>query len=62
MDDVGGAGDPDGAVGLEDALRGGEPGAVEFVIGVWAAGFVPIAFVTETILPAWQVMPPLERK
>src|SRR5882724_11418093 len=45
MDDVGGAGDPDGAVGLEDALRGGEPGAVEFVIGVWAAGFVPIAFV-----------------
>src|SRR5207245_8435443 len=31
MDDVGGAADPDGAVGLEDALAGGEPGSVEFV-------------------------------
>ena len=31
MDDVGGAGNPDGAVGLEDALAGGEPGRVEFV-------------------------------
>ncbi len=45
MDDVGGSGDPNGAVGLEDALAGGEPGAVEFVIGVRAAGFVPFAFV-----------------
>ena len=45
MDDVGGAGDPDGAVGLEDALASGEPGAVEFVIGVGAAGLVPFAFV-----------------
>ena len=40
-----GAGNPDGAVGLEDALAGGEPGAVEFVIGIGAAGFVPVAFV-----------------
>ena len=45
MDDVGGAGDPEGAVGLEDALAGGEPGAVEFMVGVGAAGFVPFAFV-----------------
>jgi len=54
MDDVGGAGDPDGAVGFQDALRGGEPGAVKFVdifnsgpyrAKVGAAGFVPIAFV-----------------
>jgi len=45
VDDVGGAGDPEGAVGFEDALAGGEPGAVEVVIGVRAAGFVPIAFV-----------------
>ena len=45
MDDVGGAGDPEGAVGLEDALAGGEPGAVEFMIGARAAGFVPFAFV-----------------
>src|SRR5260370_36651308 len=43
--DVRGAGNPDGAVGLEDALGGGEPGAVEFVIGIGAAGFVPVAFV-----------------
>jgi len=45
MDDVGGAGNPDGAVGFQDALRGGEPGAVELVIGIGAAGFVPITFV-----------------
>jgi hypothetical protein len=45
MDDVGGAGNPDGAVWLEDALAGGEPGAVKLVIGVGTAGFVPIAFV-----------------
>ena len=45
MDDVGGAGDPNGAVGLENALAGGEPGAIEFVIGVRATGFVPLAFV-----------------
>ncbi len=32
MNDVAGAADPDGAVGFEDALAGGEPGAVEFVI------------------------------
>src|SRR6266702_2999114 len=31
MDDVGGAGDPDGAVGLQDALAGSKPGSVEFV-------------------------------
>jgi hypothetical protein len=52
VDDVGGAGDPEGAVGFEDALASGEPGAVEFVIGGGALGFVPGAF----------VMPPLERK
>ncbi len=45
MNDVGRAGDPEGAVGFEDALAGGEPGAVEFVIGAGAAGFVPFAFV-----------------
>jgi hypothetical protein len=45
MDDVGSAGNPDGAVGLEDALAGGKPGAVEFVIGGWTLGFVPVAFV-----------------
>ena len=45
VDDVGGAGDPEGAVGFEDALAGGEPGAVEFVIGGRALGFVPGAFV-----------------
>ena len=45
MDDVAGAADPDGAVGLEDALAGGEPGAVEFVVGVGAARTVPIAFI-----------------
>ena len=26
-------------------MRGGEPGAVEFVVGIGAAGFVPVAFV-----------------
>jgi hypothetical protein len=45
MDDVGGAGNPDGAVGLEDTLSGGEPGAVEFVIGIGVTGFVPCGFV-----------------
>jgi hypothetical protein len=45
VDDVGGAGDPDGAVGLEEALRGGEPGGVEGVVGVGALGDVPGAFV-----------------
>jgi len=45
MNDVGGAGNPDGAVGLEDALCGGEPGPVEIMIGVRTAGFVPFAFV-----------------
>jgi hypothetical protein len=32
-------------LGFQDALRGGEPGAVELVIGVGTTGFVPIAFV-----------------
>jgi len=36
---------PDGAVGFQDPLRGGEPGAVEFVVGRRGSGFVPIAFV-----------------
>jgi len=45
MDDMSGAGNPNGAVGLEDTLGGGEPGRVEFVIGVRTAGFVPFAFV-----------------
>lgn len=45
VDDVGRAGDPDGAVGLEDALAGGEPGGIESMIGIRAAGFVPVAFV-----------------
>jgi hypothetical protein len=45
MDDVGSAGNPDGAVGLEDALAGGEPGRVEIMIGVRTAGFVPFAFI-----------------
>jgi len=31
VDDVGGAGDPDGAVGFEDALARGEPGCIEGV-------------------------------
>ena len=38
MDDVAGAADPDGAVGFQDALAGGEPRAVEVVVGVGAAG------------------------
>ena len=45
VDDVGGAGDPDGAIWFEDALRGGEPGTIEEVVFISAAGFVPIAFV-----------------
>ncbi len=45
MDYVAGAADPNGAVGLEDALAGGEPCAVELVVGVGAARTVPIAFV-----------------
>ena len=45
MDDVAGAADPDGAVGLEDALAGGEPGRVELMIGIGAARAVPVAFV-----------------
>ena len=45
MDDMSGAGDPQGAVGIEDALAGAEPGAIELMIGVGAAGFVPVAFV-----------------
>ena len=61
MDDVGGTADPDGAVGLEDALAGSEPGAIEFVIDFGGFGFVPSAFVNADHA-AWQVMPPLERK
>ena len=45
VNDVSGAGDPDGAVGFEDALAGSEPGAIEFVIGIGTFGFVPIAFI-----------------
>lgn len=45
MNDVGCAGDPDAGVGFEDALAGGEPGGVESVVGVRAAGTVPFAFV-----------------
>ena len=45
MDYVAGAADPNGSVGLEDALAGGEPCAIEFVVGVGAARTVPIAFV-----------------
>ena len=45
MDYVAGAADPNRAVGLEDALAGGEPCAIEFVVGVGAAGTVPIAFI-----------------
>ena len=45
MDDVRGAAHPDGAVGLQDALAGGEPGAVEFVVRVRAARAVPLALV-----------------
>jgi len=45
MDYVAGAADPNCSVGLEDALAGGEPCAVEFVVCVGAARTVPIAFV-----------------
>ncbi len=45
MDYVAGAADPNRSVGLEDALAGGEPCAVEFVVCVGAARTVPIAFV-----------------
>jgi len=45
MDYVAGAADPNGSVGLEDALAGGEPCAIEFVVGVGAARTVPVAFV-----------------
>jgi len=45
MDNVGGARDPDGAVGLKDALAGSQPGSVELVIEIGTAGFVPFAFV-----------------
>jgi hypothetical protein len=61
MDDVGGTADPDGAVGLENALAGSELGAIEFVIDFGGFGFVPSAFVNADHA-AWQVMPPLERK
>ena len=45
MNDVAGAADPNGAVGFENTLAGGEPGAIEFVIFSGAAGAVPCAFV-----------------
>ena len=45
MDYVAGAADPNCSVGLEDALAGGEPSAVEFMVCVGAARAVPIAFV-----------------
>ena len=44
-DDVMGAGDPEGAVGLEDALAASEPFGVELVVPFPAAGLVPIALV-----------------
>ena len=44
-DDVVGAGDPEGAVGLEDALAAAEPFGVELVVQFRAAGAVPIALV-----------------
>jgi hypothetical protein len=40
-----GAAYPDGAVRLQDPLARGQPGSIEFVIGVGAAGTVPVAFV-----------------
>ena len=43
--DVVGAANPDGAVGLEDALAAHQPFFIEFVVEFRAAGFVPIAFV-----------------
>ena len=45
MNDVGCAADPDGAVGLKDALASGQPGAIELVVGFGAARAVPGAFV-----------------
>jgi len=45
MDDVGGAGDPDGAVRFENALAGCEPLKIKCVVAVGTAGFVPIALV-----------------
>ena len=45
VNDVRSAGNPDGGVFFQDALAGGEPGAVEFVVGVGALRFVPFAFV-----------------
>lgn len=45
VDDVVGAGDPEGAVGFEGALAAFEPGTVEFVVEFGALGFVPLAFV-----------------
>jgi len=62
MDDVGSAGDPDGAIGFEDALGGGEPGAVELMVSSAPRDLSQSPLWTETIFPAWQVMPPLERK
>ena len=65
MDDVAGAADPDGAVGFEDALAGGEPGAVEVVIVSFRAPRGDLSqspLLTLTMRPAWQVMPLFERK
>src|ERR1700728_255839 len=45
MDYVAGAADPNCSVGFETALAGGEPCAIEVMVGVGAAGTVPIAFV-----------------
>jgi hypothetical protein len=54
MNDVGGATDPEGAVGFEDTLAGGEPGGVELMnfvksdpyrVRVGAGEPVPVAFV-----------------
>jgi hypothetical protein len=59
---VGGAGNPNRAVGLEDTLAGGEPGSIEVMIGIRAADLSQSPLWTLTMRPAWQVMPPLERK
>src|SRR5690554_1338466 len=45
IDDVVGAADPDRAVGFEQALAGGEPAKVEFVVGLNALRAVPSAFI-----------------
>ena len=45
MDDVAGAADPNGAVGFQDALAGGKPGAIKLMVRIGSAGAVPIAFV-----------------